>query len=116
DKKRQEMADFQAKIREAEFYIQGLQDALRYLPKESVNGTSASVTLRPGTDLARARDYIKRVGRPVPIMELLDAIGKPQNKENRASVAGSIGWYVRRKEIFTRPAPNTFSLFELSSS
>ncbi len=115
EKKRAEISNLQAQIHDAELIIQGMQEALKHLPKEANNGTSTAVSLRPGTDLAKVRDYIKRVGRPVPIMELLEGIGKKPTTENRASLAGNIGWYVRRNEIFTRPAPNTFGLIDMES-
>jgi hypothetical protein len=35
---------------------------------------------------------------------------------NRSALSGSIAAYVRKGEIFTRPAPNTFGLLELGNS
>ena len=44
-------------------------------------------------------------------------IGKSTSKKDRSALSGSLGWYVRRHEIFTRTAPNTFALIgmELNS-
>jgi len=50
------------------------------------------------------------------ITELLEAIGKPGDRMNRSALGGSIAAYVRKGEIFTRPAPNTFGLLELGNS
>ncbi len=120
EKKRREIASFEedmasikADIMQAESYIQGLQDSLKFLPKETSEGVSGEVSLRPNSDLAKARDYILEKGQPVPILELLVGIGKEPTKANRASLAGNLGWYVRREEVFSRPFPNTFSLIEL---
>jgi hypothetical protein len=54
-----------------------------------------------------------RHGDPVHITTLLAEIGLEINRDTRASLAGSLAGYVRRGEIFTRPAPNTFGLIEL---
>ena len=66
-----------------------------------------------GSAVAEARKSIRSEGRPLHIDELLRSMGKPVTRASRASLAGSIAAYVRRDEIFTRPAPNTFGLVEL---
>ena len=63
--------------------------------------------------MAQAREIILARHQPVHISDLLQALGKEANRENRASVTSSLAAYVRRGEIFTRPAPNTFGLIEL---
>jgi hypothetical protein len=52
-------------------------------------------------------------GRPVHIDDLLQALGRDNTREAKASLGSSLAAYVRREEIFTRPAPNTFGLIEL---
>jgi hypothetical protein len=69
--------------------------------------------LRHGSAVAQARDVILDHGSPMQIDEILSAMGKEATRETRASLVGSIAAYVRRDEIFTRPAPNTFGLIEL---
>jgi hypothetical protein len=44
---------------------------------------------------------------------LLKKLGKPETKEARVSLAGSIASYARKNEIFSRPEPNTFGLLEV---
>lgn len=113
EKKEAEIAELQILIVKAESYIQALQDSIKALPKNDqfTNGTRQ---LRQGSDLAKARLAILAAGRPLPIEELLVAIGKEATKENRTSLSGSIGSYVRKDTVFTRPQPNTFGLIELN--
>jgi hypothetical protein len=111
DKKHQEIEELETKIREARIYVQALEDMMRLLPREELNGQPES-TLKPGTAIGKARDAIKAAGRPLHITEILVAIGRPTDKNNRAAIGGSIAAYVRRGEVFTRPAPNTFGLVD----
>jgi hypothetical protein len=92
-------------------YVQGLRDTLKYLPKDS-GDTAVESQLRPGTTLAKAYDFLKAEGKPVHVMDLLKQLGKEPSHKNRVSLSGSIGFYVRRKQFFTRPAPNTFGVID----
>jgi hypothetical protein len=47
------------------------------------------------------------------LSDLLRDMGLAVSPEARASLGGSLSAYVRRGEIFSRPAPNTFGLTEL---
>lgn len=112
-KKREEQRSLERRlelsIREANAYIQALVETLKMLPKDT-GGTER--TLRAGSEIAKARDAIKRAGEPMHIGEILRAIGKPNDKKHRLSLSGSIAHYVRRGEIFDRAAPNTYGLLE----
>lgn len=112
DKKQQEIQEFRLKIRECEAYIQGLQETIKLLPKDIAG--APDVVLRPGTLLAKTRDVIKQAGKSLYINEILKSIGRPADKNNRVALSGSLSVYVKRGQIFTRPAPNTFGLLELS--
>jgi TolA-binding protein len=114
DQKQQEIRELQAKIRDAEIYIQALQELNRVLPKEA-NGSQPEQKLRKGSLVYQAREAIKAAGHPVHISDLLRMLGLPVDKKRRASLSGSISGYARRGEIFTRPEPNTFGLLELKS-
>ena len=121
DKKQQEIdelkRDFEVKLKEANGYLQALQDSMKLLPKDAAaNSLGVSRTLRPGSALAKAREAILKAGHPLHILELLKAIGKPQDKKNRISLGGSLSGYVRDGQVFTRPSPNTFGLIELEIS
>jgi hypothetical protein len=115
DKKQQEIEDLEAELERAKIYLQAILDSMKVLPREqNSNGNSgAQPTLRPGTGLAKAREAILAAGRPLHISELLLALGKPADKQTRVSLSGSIAWYVRKNQVFTRPSPNTFGLIEM---
>jgi hypothetical protein len=114
DKKQQEIVELQLLIREAAAYVQALQDSMRLLPKDfNSNHPKPEQTLRSGTSIAKAHDAIQKAGKPLHIAELLKAIGLTPDKKQRVSLSGSLAAYVRRHEIFTRPAPNTFGLVAL---
>lgn len=112
DRKLQEIDGLGLQIREAKAYIQALEDMMRLLPREELSGNHGESSLKPGTAIANAREAIKKMGRPLHITDILVALGRPVDKANRAAIGGSIAAYVRRGEVFTRPAPNTFGLID----
>lgn len=112
DKKTQEVRELESQIREANAYIQGLQDVAKLLPRENSDERQSEHILRANSDMAKARGFLKKMGKPVYVGEILDGIGKGDTKPHRLSLSGSLGEYVRKGEIFTRPAPNTFGLVE----
>jgi hypothetical protein len=109
-KKEQEIQWLEEKIRAARIYVQALQDVLKVMDGAQKEGESG---LKPGSNVAQARELILRRGAPVHINDLLTGLGKEVTRETRASLTGTIAAYVRRGEIFSRPAPNTFGLIEL---
>jgi hypothetical protein len=111
EKKRQEIAGLKQQLGNSETYLEALLDTLKLLPKEG----DKEVVLRPGTDLAKARDFIKVHNRPQHVTDILKGIGKEANKANKISLSGSLSGYVRKGVIFTKPSPNTFSLLELEN-
>lgn len=116
ERKRQDIATLESQIRESSSYVQALEDTLKLLPRDGLNDGGAEQVLRPTSSVFRAREAIRKAGRPMHITELLEAIGKPGDRMNRSALGGSIAAYVRKGEIFTRPAPNTFGLLELGNS
>jgi hypothetical protein len=110
EKQEQKILDLKTELAAAQAYLQAQLDMRKLLPRSGVNGQQ--ITLRVNSDLAKARDAIREAGKPLHITDILQKLGKPVTRETRSSVSGSIGWYVRRNEIFTRPAPNTFGLLE----
>lgn len=112
-KKQQEITELELQIRDARSYLQALQDSLRLIPRDGREQESPGSSLRPGTGLSRARDVLLKVGKPLHINDLLEALGKPADKKNRLSVSGSLSSYARKNEIFIKTGPNTFGLREL---
>lgn len=101
------------KIRALEGQLQGLQEAMKLLPRENVNQGKVEHVLRTGSAMAKARELIHSRQEPLHITAILDGIGRTVNHPNRVSVSGSLGNYARKGEIFVRTAPNTFGLIEL---
>lgn len=114
-KKEAEIQELEKLIGEGRAYVQALNDVLKMLPRESkeVESVGSDVSLREGSSASLAREAIVRMGRPAHVSELLAAIGKEDTRENRTSLSGALAAYVRKREIFTRPAPNKFGLIEL---
>ncbi len=112
DKKAQEISELERQIDMAKVYLQAIQDSMKALPRETLLAASGeeSADLRAGTLLARTRDAIKSHGCPMHISSILNAIGVENTKSARVSLVGSLGGYVRKGIVFTRPRPNTFGL------
>lgn len=110
-KKEIEIQSLEGKLRAAKVYVKALRDILKMLDQDG--NPEPETTLRAGSTVARARDVIMSRGRPVHIDDLLQALGRDNTREAKASLGSSLAAYVRREEIFTRPAPNTFGLIEL---
>ena len=111
-KKEQEIQGLEERLRTARIYVQALHDVIKLLDTNKAAQPTESA-LKAGSAVAQARELILRQGAPVHINDLLAGLGKEMTREARASLTGSIAAYVRRGEIFTRPAPNTFGLVEL---
>ena len=119
DRKAQEITELERQIDMARSYLQAIQDSIRALPKESAaqsNGEDAQSELRPGTILARTRDVIQKHGKPMHITEILSELGIENTKNARVSLVGSLGSYVRKGQIFSRPGPNRFGLLGMKMS
>jgi hypothetical protein len=121
-KKESEIQALDERLRTAKIYAQALHDVLKLLggsdskqePDTPIpNKTS---TLRTGSAVDQARQIILSRREPMHISTLLEAMGKDTSAESRVSLASSLAAYVRRGEIFSRPAPNTFGLLELGHS
>lgn len=101
------------KIETAKVYLQALNDILRAISKDEEIDDGAPSVLRRGSAVARAHDTIMQAGQPVHIDDILTRMGKQVTRDSKSSLTSSLAAYVRREEIFTRPAPNTFGLIEL---
>ncbi len=108
-KKEAEVQSLEDKLRSARIYVHALNDILKELGKDASPETETEP--KAGSMTAQARDAIKQAGCPLHVNELLKAIGK--SDDAKASLTGSLAAYVRREEVFTRPAPNTYGLIEL---
>lgn len=116
ERKQQEIVDlersFELQLASANAYIQALLDLMKTLPRDA-EGSNPEQVLRQNSIMARTREAILGANGPLHITEILQALGRPVDSANKVSVAGSLANYVRKGEIFARPAPNTFGLIEL---
>lgn len=110
-KKQAEIVSLEEKLRAAKAYVAALVDILKIDQGET--SASAEAKLRTGSAVAQARDIILQRGSPVHIDDILRSMGKEVTRDSKASLAGSLAAYVRKEEIFSRPAPNTYGLLEL---
>ena len=112
-RKENEILSLEEKIKAAKVYVQALRDVLKALDK-SADGDSIPA-LKEGSAVAQARDTIMNNNSPMHIDEILETLGKENTRESKASLTSSLAAYVRRNEIFTRPAPNTFGLVDMDT-
>jgi hypothetical protein len=110
----QEIARYRTLVTAAQSYIQALEETLRILPREDGEPIPQPV-LRPGTLIYKAREAILAAGKPLHVDDLLKAVGKAVDTDGRGALGGTLSSYVRKQQIFTRPAPNTFGLVELAA-
>lgn len=117
DKERQKITDLQSQIERSESFIQGLQEALKILPRDgTIKSSGRGMAIRQGSDMAKIRDLIKRNERPMRIGEIVTGLGRPDTKANRMSISGSLGRYVRKGFVFCRPGPNLFGLIDMKNN
>jgi hypothetical protein len=110
EKRRLEIAELKKQVELSEMYLQAMLDTLKIIPKDESSGESILKSPKAGTELAKAYLAIKTAGRPLHITDILKFMEKPLTQQNKTSLTGSLGAYVRRGDTFTRPAPNTFGL------
>lgn len=115
DKKAVEIRDLEVRLAQAQAYLQAIQDSMRAVPRE-IDEAAPETTLRSGSMLAKAKEVLQHEGKPLHILEILTALGKPTDKANRVSLSGSLSAYVRRGVIFKKVGPNTFGLIGLENS
>jgi len=108
--KQQEIQDLNVNLERARSYVEALQESLKLFHKNASDDGAA--TLRPNSQIDKARQVLLEARRPLHVSEILKRMGKEATKNNRLSLSGSIGLYVRQHQVFTRPAPNTFGLME----
>lgn len=112
-RKQREVAGLESKLQNAKVYVTALQKVLKLLDDATEEVDQTDAKLRDGSAVAQARTIILSKDCPVHIDDLLISMGKEVTRDAKASLASSLAAYVRRGEIFSRPAPNTFGLIEL---
>jgi hypothetical protein len=108
-----EVLAFEDKLKTAQVNLSALRDVLKILDSDDERSVSPENKLKAGSSVAMAREIILKQGEAVHVDDLLSEMGRPVNASNRSSLVGSLAAYVRKDDIFTRVAPNTFGLVEL---
>jgi hypothetical protein len=117
EKKRAEIAALEGDLRTGKAYLQALEDTYKLVSKGAGTGSTeqSAPTFRAGSMLGAAYEAIKKAGRPLHVNELLPAIGRSVSRADRSALSGTLAAYVRKGEVFTRPAPNTFGLVDFAA-
>jgi hypothetical protein len=110
ERKRAEISDLEAQVNNAKTYLLGLEEAYKVVSRGAANQDSATPSFRVGSLLARSYEAIKKAGRPLHVNDLLVAVGREVTRADRSALSGTLAAYVRKGEVFTRPAPNTYGL------
>jgi len=106
---KEEIAKSEKELFEKKAYLAGLEKAHKLQTRAK---PEANKLLRPGSSMYQVMEVLKREGAPMHVDKLLTALGKDPTLENKTSLTGSLGSYVRKHQVFTRPSPNTFGLIE----
>ena len=111
---RKRIAELELQLAKEKAYLEGLEDSLKLFPADGAS--IAVVTLREGSELAKAREILRKEGKPLHVDELLRRLGKEATRNNKGALGGSLGTYFKKGAIFTKPAPNTFGLLEFEAT
>jgi hypothetical protein len=109
EKKKTEILEAQKAISSAEAYIQAMLDAIKKLPKDD---SDSAPLVRAGSDVEKVREAILNAGKPLHISEIITALGRQDDADTKAKIAGLLGWYTSKGKVFTKTAPNTYGLVE----
>ncbi len=113
EKKKVEIIEHEKMIAAAEAYIQAMGDALKKVPKDD---GSSPPPVRPGSDVEKIREAILLAGEPLHLNQIIAALGRPDDAETKAKVAGTLSWYIGKGRVFTKTAPNTYGLVDPGAS
>lgn len=111
-RKQSEISALEEKLKAAKVYLSALRDIAKMLDADDEE-VAPEGKLKAGSSVALAREIILKRGQATHVDDLLEDMGRAVTAANRSSLVGSISAYVRKEEIFSRVAPNTFGLLEL---
>lgn len=111
-RKQSEVLSLEEKLKAAKVYLSALRDIVKMFDADDEE-IAPEGKLKAGSSVALTRGIILKRGFPMHADELLQDMGRSVTAANRSSLVGSLSAYVRKEEIFTRVAPNTFGLIEL---
>lgn len=116
-KKEAEIEQLEWQAHDLKNVVKGLRESLKYLPGDDTDtAVTVQTELRPGSMIAKAKLILEREGRPMHVLAILKALGRPVDVKNRVSLAGSLGAYARKNLIFSKTGPNTFGLISQATA
>lgn len=115
-KAKAEVFELERQLAEKRAFVSGLERAFKLQNKSSRDPNADP--LRPDSQLFQVREVLRKAGEPTHIDEIIKALSEEPNdtKVSKVSLVGSLGQYIRRGTVFTRPAPNTFGLVEFDAT
>jgi hypothetical protein len=102
----------QAQALAVDAVIAELESFAKVVAKEEGGESQPEINLRPGSDVYRSREILRKIGKASEMGDILAAMGKPDTKDNRRSLSAQMAWYARKNQIFTRPEPGYWGLYE----
>jgi chromosome segregation ATPase len=108
-KEYQALEQIQNQITDAEGRKAGIEKSQRLYFQPAKDKTR---DLKADSELAKVRDHIRKVGKPVPLEEIVIAIGKGGDKKKFQSLRGTLRGYAKAGRVFTNDITNTFGLIE----
>lgn len=123
EKKRVEIEVFESQLATSRTYLQALEDMYKMASKEPSGSptetsrragrtSSSTPSFRAGSLTGSVYNALKDAGHPLHVNALLEAVGRDVTRAEKSAVSGTLAAYVKKGDIFTRPAPNTFGLTE----
>ncbi len=112
-KEKQKILGFEGQIKHSQSFMLGLQEALRLLPKSSdiePIQTQPKSTFRAESDAKKAYSFLTQIAKPMGITQILEGIGKPDTKQNRASLASSLYRSARKGNEIIKVGANLFTV------
>src|SRR5438128_631144 len=98
------IADCKERIAAEQATIEELESLYKLIPTADVNG--AQPAFRQNSDGWLVHRLLVKAGGPLYIDDILTGLEREITTESRGSLGGQLGGYVRKGQVFTRPAPN----------
>jgi hypothetical protein len=110
-KEQTEIAALGDSVARARARAEGFDEVLRLVPREGED------ELRPGSKMYEVREFLRAAGRPMPLSEILKAIGFEGKEDKKNSLRGSLAAYANKGRVFIKgDAPETFGLIEFHTN
>jgi hypothetical protein len=107
--KQQEILELEGRLREQRAYLQALFDTATFVRMDQPFREPKIIS---DCMVAKAREVLRKHGKPMHVGKILEAIGKHRSKMKKLSISGLLSHHVRNGEIFFRQTPNGFGLRE----